>query len=58
LNKGSEEALTALEYGGTSTMRTRKGKRRQIRIAARPVMGPAYEKEQPKLPAMWADSIK
>ena len=58
LNKGTPEALAALEYGGTSTMTTRKGKKKRITVAARPFMGPAYEKEQPKLPAMWAGSIK
>ena len=50
-----------LEMGGSSvTEITKKGKPRQkkIAIAARPFMGPAFEKEKPKLPAMWRDSIQ
>ena len=31
---------------------------RRVKIAARPYMGPAFEKEKPKLPAMWANSVK
>jgi len=30
----------------------------RLTYAARPYMGPAFERERPKLPAMWADSIK
>jgi len=29
-----------------------------MRIKARPFMGPAFEKERPKLPAMWAGSLR
>jgi len=29
-----------------------------VKIKARPFMGPAFNKEKPKLPAMWASSIK
>jgi len=51
----------ALEYGGTSAtvegLRGRRRKRR-IKVAARPYMGPAFEQEKPKLPAMWAGSIR
>jgi hypothetical protein len=61
LNQKVGDAPHALEYGGTSTvvegLRSRRKKRR-IRIAARPFMGPAFERENPKLPAMWAASIK
>jgi hypothetical protein len=46
-----------LEYGGTTTLK-RDGKRRRARFRARPFMGPAFEKEQLKLPAMWKGSIK
>ena len=55
--KGRGEAPHLLEYGGTGTVQ-RKGKRRQAKIRARPFMGPAFEKEQPKLPAMWRDSVR
>jgi len=60
LNQKVGDAPAALEYGGTSTvvegLRRRRRKRR-IRIAARPYMGPAFEQEKPKLPAMWRGSI-
>ena len=61
LNQKVGDAPHALEHGGTSTvidgLRGRRKKRR-VRIAARPFMGPAFEREKPKLPAMWASSIK
>ena len=61
LNQKAGDAPAALEYGGTSTvvegLRHRRKKRR-VRIKARPYMGPAFQKEQPKLPAMWAGSVK
>jgi hypothetical protein len=61
LNQKVGDAPHALEYGGTSTvvegLRRRRRKRR-IKIAARPYMGPAFEREKPKLPAMWANSVK
>jgi len=61
LNQKVGDAPHALEYGGPSTvvegLRGRRKKRR-IKIAARPFMGPAFEREKPKLPAMWADSVK
>jgi len=61
LNQKVGDAPHALEHGGTSTvvegLRGRRRKRR-IRIAARPFMGPAFEREKPKLPAMWVDSVK
>lgn len=51
---GGPRALEALEEGGTS--RTPQGQ--TINIAARPFMGPALAKERPKLPQMWANSVK
>ena len=55
--RGRGEAPSLLEYGGATTL-MRRGKRRQTTYRARPYMGPAFEKEQPKLPAMWRDSVK
>ena len=55
--KGRGEAPHLLEYGGTGTVQ-RKGKRRRAKIRARPFMAPAAEKEHPKLPAMWRDSVR
>ena len=55
--RGRGEAPSLLEYGGQTTL-VRRGKRRRTMYKARPYMGPAFEKEQPKLPAMWLDSVK
>lgn len=44
---------STLEYGGRATVR-----RKQVQISPRPFMGPAMEKEKPKLPGMWKDSVK
>ena len=65
LNTTVGDAPPALEYGGSTRIVTRRwvrGRRvpviQRTRIESRPFMGPAFEREQPKLPAMWADSIK
>ncbi|HEX7010618.1 MAG TPA: hypothetical protein VF184_11585 [Phycisphaeraceae bacterium] len=50
--KGRGEAPHLLEYGGP-----RRSGGRRSRYRARPFMGPAFEQERPKLPAMWRDSI-
>ena len=59
---GQAGAPAALEYGGASTIVAgrggRKRKKRRVRIAARPYMGPAFQHERPKLPAMWRDSVR
>lgn len=60
LNKPNE-APRVLEHGGTTTAtRFARGKRRsrRVRIAARPFMGPALEKERSKLPKLWAGSVR
>ncbi len=61
LNQKIGDAPHALEHGGTSTvvegLRSRRGKRR-VKISARPFMGPAFERERPKLPKMWANSVR
>ncbi len=61
LNQKVGDAPAALEYGGTSMGvegRRRRRRKRRVRIAARPYMGPAFEHEKPKLPAMWAGSVR
>jgi len=53
------KSADALEYGGSAVFTgpgPNKGK--LIHMEARPFMGPAYEKEEPKLPGLWADSVK
>ena len=57
LHRGSD-APQLLEYGGRARRRDRRGRRRIARYRARPFMGPALAREQPKLPAMWANSVK
>ena len=61
LNQKVGDAPAALEHGGVSTivegLRHRRRKRR-VRITARPFMGPSFEKEKPKLPSMWANSVR
>ena len=55
--KGRGEAPSLLEYGGTTKVEHR-GNRKRAKVRPRPFMGPAFEKEQPKLPAMWRDSVR
>lgn len=61
LNQTTGQAPEALEYGGTSTVVVRRrGKRvpTNVKVSTRPYMHPAMNQELPKLPAMWADSVK
>lgn len=54
-------APNVLEFGGKSEVRyRRRGKvvKTRATIAERPYMGPALEKEQPKLPKRWAGSVR
>ncbi len=60
LNKPNE-APHVLEHGGVTTAtRFARGRlrKRRVRVAARPFMGPALEKERPKLPPLWRGSIR
>ena len=61
INAQGQDIPHVLEYGGPSAVvRRRRGKRtsRTVTVAARPFMHPALEKELPKMPAMWRDSVK
>lgn len=55
--RGYGEAPSILEYGGQTTIVSH-GKRKKATYRARPYMVPAFEKEKPKLPAMWLDSVR
>jgi len=55
---GQAEAPPLLEYGGRARRKDRRGRVRTVTYRPRPFMGPAFEQEKPKLPAMWADSVK
>jgi hypothetical protein len=57
----SSIAPSALEHGGPATVTRRRGGRREsrvVQIASRPYMGPALEKERPKLPLLWRNSVR
>lgn len=56
--RASVEAPPLLEYGGRARRKTRQGKSVMATYRSRPFMGPAFEKERPKLPALWANSVK
>ena len=62
LNQATGDAPPALEYGGPSRVisggRRKKKVVRKVTIRARPFMQPAFEKEQKKLPALWANSVR
>ncbi|WP_437226020.1 hypothetical protein SH661x_004364 [Planctomicrobium sp. SH661] len=51
-------APTTLEYGGTTTINLPRRQPVQVRIEARPYMGPAFRQELPKVPALWRDSVR
>jgi len=54
-------APNVLEYGGDTVVLSRRGGRltsRKVKIAPRPYMAPALERERPKLPLLWRNSIR
>lgn len=58
---GKSEAQKPLEFGGETTIvSTNKGKRteRKVTIAARPYMGPAFEKILPRVPQMFRGAFQ
>ena len=59
------QAPNVLEFGGRTIVESgrarrsgRARKKRTVRIAARPYMRPALEKERSNLPAVWRNSVK
>jgi len=56
--RASVEAPPLLEYGGRARRKDRKGKTVTATYKARAFMGPALAKEKPKLPALWANSVR
>ena len=56
--RGPAEVPGLLEYGGRAVRPDRKGKKVLATYRPRPFMGPAFDREKPKLPAMWANSVK
>jgi hypothetical protein len=57
LLSGSTDAPRLLEHGGAVVRRKRK-KTVRVTYKPRPFMGPAFEREKPKLSAMWRDSVR
>jgi phage gpG-like protein len=55
---GGTSAPEILEYGGKTVIDYGRTKGKRVSIAARPFMNPAFDKEKPKLPQMWRDSVK
>lgn len=54
-------APSVLEFGSQATLvRRRRGRlvRQRARYEPRPFMGPALQKEAPKLPKLWAGSVR
>lgn len=56
LREGSQ-APKLLEHGGETILETKRGRKR-ARYRPRPFMGPAFEAEQEKLPALWLNSVR
>lgn len=57
LNRTQGEAPRLLEHGGFARVRLG-GRRRPARYRPRPYMRPAFEAEQPKLPALWRNAVR
>ena len=57
LTRDDSEAPRLLEHGGAAVQRV-EGKAKRLRYRPRPFMGPAFAEEQPKLPALWRDSVR
>lgn len=55
-------APRVLEFGGKTEVKRRRRRGKVVKtravIAARPFMGPALEKERPRLPRHWAGSVR
>ncbi len=56
LNAKNTGAPEVLEYGGSTMLKIGKEKK-QIQIASRPYMNPAFEKTKTQLPHLWRNSI-
>jgi hypothetical protein len=59
--KGGPDQPRILEEGGTTTVQKqgkRKSAKKRVFIQERPFMGPAKEKNLPKLPELWRDAIR
>ncbi|HID23432.1 MAG TPA: hypothetical protein EYP14_13685 [Planctomycetaceae bacterium] len=57
LIRRDSQAPELLEHGGQTLVRTG-GRRGRLRYRPRPYMGPAFQREQQNLSALWRDSIR
>jgi len=58
LNSKDTGAPQVLEHGGTTKVELGPRKATQrVKVRARPYMGPAFSKVEPRLPEMWRDSV-
>lgn len=53
----STGAPATLEHGGETVIETKRRQSIRVDIEARPFMGPAFQQELSKLPALWRDSV-
>lgn len=54
----NSKAAAALEHGGMSTRRDRRGRRVRFRVRPRPFMSPALQAAAPTLPSGWRGVIR
>lgn len=52
------KAPSLLEFGGTTTRKTAKGRSETLHYRAFPFMQPAFEAEKPNLPKAWAGAVR
>jgi hypothetical protein len=57
LTRRDSQAPELLEHGGETVRRTDRRTRR-LRYRPRPYMGPAFQREQQNLPALWRGSVR
>ncbi|HBG25665.1 MAG TPA: hypothetical protein DDX75_01060 [Phycisphaerales bacterium] len=57
LNAKGKNVPRTLEYSGTAKIKTKQGSR-NVHIAARPFMAPALTVNQPKMAALWKNSVR
>jgi hypothetical protein len=59
--KSDPPAPSVLEHGGETVVLRRRGGKlesQKVKIAPRPYMAPALERERPKLPLLWRNSVR
>jgi hypothetical protein len=57
LNAKGKDVPRILEYSGNTKIKTKQGNK-NVHIAARPFMAPALKVSQPKMAALWKNSVR